>query len=237
MITSDKKLSYYHDEVPDSHKDEFKCLSGMDVISLSVQPKFQKGVKHVVPSCEYYQVKGSHSNIYPVKNSVHAIARQMRRAARKSSFAIGFPSYKYPPLENEDIQIIYSQEKESDIEKALSQAKKMLTLSEGWDEANAKRIEPSTFQAAATFLLRYVNRLEETNIYIQTPEIDPCPDGSIDLNWHTDNARMLVNIRQENNEYVAYYYGDFYDGKMPFKGNIAVDTFFDFFAAWMKYLV
>lgn len=240
MLTSDKNLGYCRNLFPLDQSDGNERLYGKDIINLTELPKIQEEFMHIIPSCEYYEITDPHENTY-VSTTHVSLLRKLQRAKRRETFVsyrrLGMPSHQNAPLEDEDIQKFNFEGKESVIEKAITQAQRMLDLPDGWDEENAKRIEQSTFQAASSFLRLYANRLVELDIRIQAPEIDPCPDGSIDLNWHTQNARMLINIRQDNNEYVAYYYGDFYEGKMPFKGNIAVTIYYEFFAAWMKYLV
>jgi hypothetical protein len=83
--------------------------------------------------------------------------------------------------------------------------------------------------------------LANYNRDIQLPEINPCSNGSIDLEWHTSsNGRLLINIRKDVNgdSYIAYYYGDKYDNKMQVKGSIPVNEFSEYLAVWMKqYLI
>jgi hypothetical protein len=124
------------------------------------------------------------------------------------------------------------------IENAIKEASYITDLPADWDDEGAVPILINTFNNAANFLRIYSNYLFNSyNIFIPVPEINPCKDGSIDLAWRTNSARMLINIRSDKGEYYAFYYGDRYNNKMPIKGNIPLPEFSEFLAVWMKYLL
>jgi hypothetical protein len=125
----------------------------------------------------------------------------------------------------------------SKINAAIEEAKYMLKLEEGWDEDNAHPIASETFEAMSTFLKLYDHCISKPTLQLAVPEINPCSNGSIDLSWRTEKARMLINIRSENGIYLGYYYGDWYNNLNPIKGNVPVDKVFDYLASWMKFLV
>jgi hypothetical protein len=123
------------------------------------------------------------------------------------------------------------------IEPEIEKAFYITRLPENWDEEGGQQISPETFEAAANFLRSYDKYLIQNHAFvIPAPEIDPCKDGSIDISWHTDNARMLINIRRQSNGYLAFYYGDRYKDKEPIKGNVSVGKLSEFLAIWMKFL-
>jgi hypothetical protein len=126
----------------------------------------------------------------------------------------------------------------SAVAKAVEASKYILSLKEGWDEANAVPIEKTLWLHANGFLLRYAQRVFNLfSLPFDAPDINACPNGSIDLSWRTKSARMLINIRHENGEALAFFYGDLYGNKMPIKGNVPTDTVEDHLACWMKNLV
>lgn len=124
------------------------------------------------------------------------------------------------------------------LELLIQKASEIKDLELDWDEDGALKIDEITFNTATGFLKTYVNYLKsKLKVEVKLPAINPCKDGSIDLEWHTVNAQLLVNIRKSNQQkFIAYYYGDLHNDKMQFKGSIPVNDFSEHFAVWMKYL-
>jgi hypothetical protein len=128
---------------------------------------------------------------------------------------------------------------ESSIDTLILKASAMLNLPYDWDGDEAMPIEQEIFDLSTNFLKIYLLKIKKQfNTEIQLPQINPCPDGTIDLDWATDNAQLLINIRKANegNEYTAYYYGDKYNDKMPIKDSTPLTVFSDDLAIWMIYL-
>lgn len=120
---------------------------------------------------------------------------------------------------------------------AVENSRPILSLETGWDDGGAQPIQRETWQQANGFLLRYAARIFNVfSLVLPVPDINPCPNGSIDLSWRTKSARMLVNVRMENGEMLAFFYGDLYENKMPIKGNVPAETVEDHLACWMKNL-
>lgn len=124
------------------------------------------------------------------------------------------------------------------LENLIENAKSILNLPFDWNDEGALTIDETTFNNSTSFLKQYVNFISNyLNTEIKLPEINPCPDGSIDLEWHTDNAQLLINIRQDKEgNYTAFYYGDRHNNKMQIKGSTPVNEFSEHLAVWMKYL-
>ena len=59
----------------------------------------------------------------------------------------------------------------------------------------------------------------EYGVTIDSPDIAPLPDGSIDILWYNRKGKMLVNISQDKK---AYYYSDFHNRANPIKGNFFI---------------
>jgi len=119
----------------------------------------------------------------------------------------------------------------------IEKSKYILELREGWDDSNAKSISSDVWNSSVLFLIRYSEVIRECySIVISTPEINPCRNGSIDLSWRTSKARMLINVRKENGEIVAFYYGDMYNNKSV-KGAVPVTGIENHLAVWMTNLI
>lgn len=112
------------------------------------------------------------------------------------------------------------------------------TLEEDWDQDGALIIKQEIWQAATDFLLRYAQFILDNykGIIIDTPEINPVRNGSVDLSWRTPKARMLINIREEKSVIQAYYYGDLYNNMNAIKGNVSIEGVAEHLAVWMKNL-
>lgn len=127
---------------------------------------------------------------------------------------------------------------QTEIEDAIKEANSIVELPADWDGEGALQITKGVFEAAVGFLREYSCYISDNfHIQIEAPEINPVRNGSIDLEWHTTNAQMLINIRHRDNEFYAYYYGDRYQNRMPIKGNVPLSEFSESLAVWMKYLV
>lgn len=118
-------------------------------------------------------------------------------------------------------------------------SKEILNLRKGWDGFDAPAIPKEVYNSSIDFLMGYSKFiLKNTGVIINTPEINPGRNGNIHLSWRTTNARMAISIeKSENNEVLAYYYGDLKEDKYPIKGDVPVDKISDFLAFWMKNLV
>jgi hypothetical protein len=125
-----------------------------------------------------------------------------------------------------------------ELETAIEEAKYIISLPDNWDEEGAVPISQLIFDKAVEFL-RYYSRYLYIGFGFELPipEINPCKDGSIDLSWRTAHARMLINIRMQDELPHAFFYGDRYNNKMPIKGNVPLKEFSESLAVWMKYLV
>ncbi|MEX1120653.1 MAG: hypothetical protein WED82_00870 [Balneolales bacterium] len=119
----------------------------------------------------------------------------------------------------------------------IEHSKYLKDLPEDWDEQGAAAIDEALYEVSIGFLLKYAEYLlTEKHIIIESPEINPTRNGSVDLSWSTDNARMLINIRRKGGEMIAYYYGDLRDDKDVVKGSVSANKITDSLAVWMENL-
>jgi hypothetical protein len=108
---------------------------------------------------------------------------------------------------------------------------------DNWDEEGAKPITDIVFSSTKFFLRQYDAYLFlNFQLHLPIVEINPCANGSIDLSWRTDGARMLINIRLHNEHPMAFFYGDRYNNRSTIKGNTLVYEFSESLATWMKQL-
>ncbi|MEJ7684666.1 MAG: hypothetical protein WKG06_43825 [Segetibacter sp.] len=133
---------------------------------------------------------------------------------------------------------LFNSKPNSDLEEVINEAKYIPLLEYNWDEEGAIPIPQDLFDVTIHFLKHYyLFLLDSIGVNIALPEINPCRDGTIDLSWRTKNARLLINVRSGPDDYMAYFYGDLYNNKMPLKGNFCISKFSEPLAFWMKYLV
>ena len=96
------------------------------------------------------------------------------------------------------------------MDKAIEAADRICRLEEGWDDDEGQVIQPRTLAKAAAFL-----RFAEYHDHeIPVPDINPVPDGSVDLEWHGDrlpasNPRVeryhiLVNFPEDDKKGPMY---------------------------------
>jgi hypothetical protein len=114
---------------------------------------------------------------------------------------------------------------------AIMASKRILSLTENWDEAGALPISPQVHETATRFLKNYATFIfKKYKTVIEAPSINPVNNGSIDLEWHTPTVRLLINIRDTQS---AHFYGDHHRNINPIKGSISAQTVEPFFAAWL----
>jgi len=141
--------------------------------------------------------------------------------------------YRIPQKEKDISKIL------SKIEDEIKHSSYILDLEVGWDGEEAKIITPEIYNSSIQFLRTYSQYIFQHlgEIIIRSPEINPGRDGSIDLSWITENARMLINIKEYQGHPHVFFYGDHHENKNPLKGNIPAVDFEEALAVWMKKLV
>jgi hypothetical protein len=120
------------------------------------------------------------------------------------------------------------------IELSINNAQSILNLAENWDDEGALKVSKNVHSSAILFLKKYaLFLLNDLKTVISAPDINPVKDGSIDLEWHTPNARMLINV---NNSGKIGYYGDNFNDLNSIKGKVDNDSVQTFLAVWMTKL-
>jgi hypothetical protein len=140
-------------------------------------------------------------------------------------------------LRNSDISLSLSEalpQRLKHVQDSISEAQSLLNLADNWDDNGAYKVSKNTFDNALSFLKRYTLFIfNDLKVIIAAPDINPVKDGSIDLEWHTPHARMLINLK--NTGEIAYY-GDNLNDLNSIKGKVAGDSVQKFLAVWMTKL-
>lgn len=122
----------------------------------------------------------------------------------------------------------------SHIQKSIDDSAFIAALSDNWDDEGGIGISIELYNATISFLKRYALCVFKTmGEVIAEPDIVPVKDGTIDLEWHTSKARMLVNMKSNG---IAAYYGDNLNSINSIKGKVATDGVELFLASWMTKL-
>lgn len=104
------------------------------------------------------------------------------------------------------------------------------TLEKDWDDDGAETINSNVINTVKEFLTTLYN--QTTLLY--HPEINPCPDGSIDMSWHTDNQQLLINFKKDG-ETIGYY-GENKNNNTTIKNTIIKNSIGVELLPWMKWV-
>jgi len=84
--------------------------------------------------------------------------------------------------------------------------KKILSLSNDFDDENSKSYQVETVDRAIMFVKKLaISALKVNNTIIPVPKILPGPDGSIDVCWKQDAFSLLINFPAEAEELPTYF--------------------------------
>lgn len=123
------------------------------------------------------------------------------------------------------LEITYDRSSAHDLEKEIeSSRKRILSLRDNWDGEGSPGYLPNTLDRAITFVRTHSSVFTEiSGKDAPVPQINPAPEGSIDIHWKQASWELLVNIPAEVNQKAAFY-GDDY-GKGTIKGTLDVDRY------------
>jgi hypothetical protein len=130
-----------------------------------------------------------------------------------------------------------------DLIEELELSSELLTYEDGWDGSGSKKLDNALLIFTAKFLIEYFSFLHDKySIIIQTPEINLCPNGSLDLSWATENARLLINFKSSDTKVLGRFYNYLLISngteivKVDKEGSIDLNSFDESLAVWMKNL-
>ncbi len=69
------------------------------------------------------------------------------------------------------------------------------------------------------------------SISIPFPNILPAPDGSIDLNWDSENINLLINVPADPSQVVSFYGED--HNKKELEGSIELQMVSSILISWL----
>lgn len=93
------------------------------------------------------------------------------------------------------------------IVKCLTKSERILNLKTNWDGENSEGFSKETWIGVSNFLLNYSYKIYHNyGNLIDLPKIYPSSNGSIDLDWETDNYGMIINVAKGGQ--LATYYAD-----------------------------
>jgi len=119
------------------------------------------------------------------------------------------------------------------LDRALEAGRKILKLKDNWDGEGSVGYAKATYNRTEQFLRKHEAwLLQKVGEYIPTLEIEPGPEGSIDLHWKTPKYELLVNIPVDETA-PASFYGDDYK-KNAFKGTFPQDETNEALILWLK---
>jgi len=126
----------------------------------------------------------------------------------------------------------------ADLVEEINDSKKILLLEDNWDYLGASSISQDLYMETIRFLLMYSMYIYENyqKTVIQSPEINPCSNGTIDLSWRTQKARMLINVKKKGDVFLASFYGYYTENRLPQEGFIDMNKVDQSRALWMKEL-
>lgn len=115
------------------------------------------------------------------------------------------------------------------ISRAILSSRELLSL-KGEDDRPV--CDAATWKRAVTFLAKHARWLAANeDCIIDAPRIDPGPNGSIDLNWESDDFELLVNIRADPNEPAGFYGDD--KGRLKIKGTLDPSAYNEGLLSWL----
>jgi len=106
-----------------------------------------------------------------------------------------------------------------EIEEAIRLSEEIFELRDNWDGEGAPGYTRDTWERAIKFVRTSAEMVDRRyGLSFRAPNINPGPDGSIDVHWRTDDGELLVNIPAEPGA-LAEFYGDDY-GQAVIRGKL-----------------
>jgi len=100
-----------------------------------------------------------------------------------------------------------------------------------WKELGYERIEEELIERTISF----VDEIIDSGLQIGCPEILPCPDGTINLNWEKPGFNILINIPIKKEDETDYYFKNLIDEKQSAHGKNSLKIIKDLIIIWMSF--
>lgn len=129
----------------------------------------------------------------------------------------------------------------SEIVDEINHSKSYLSLEYDWDSFGASTVDHQVYKDCIDWLIQYSSYIySSSRTVIKGLEINLCPNGSLDLSWVTEKARLLINFKRKDNCIKAFFYGyvtsSTSNQQIEKRGEIDLSTFDESLAVWMKSL-
>lgn len=122
------------------------------------------------------------------------------------------------------------------IKDVIIESQNILNKKDDWDDEGACATDENTYLKSIELLINYAKDVLNTYSFtIAVPEINLTKNGSIDLEWRSENYILLFNIQKSEN-LLVHYYGEDFKTKTVIKGFIDSFTINKDLAFWMQKL-
>jgi hypothetical protein len=129
----------------------------------------------------------------------------------------------------------------NDIVEEIIHSQSYLALEDDWDSFGASAVDTEIYKNCIDWLIQYSTYIySSSKIVLKGLEINLCPNGSLDLSWVTEKARLLINFKIKDDTMRAFFYGyitsNTSNQQTERRGEIDLSTFDESLAVWMRSL-
>lgn len=121
----------------------------------------------------------------------------------------------------------------SHIGETIEDSRQILLLQDNWDDSGGVPIGEPTWRRAVEFLARHAKWVwENDRSAIESPDVLPGPDGSVDLHWDHKDYELLINVPAAPKAMAGFYGDD--RGGISIKGRFDPDRMNRGLLDWLK---
>ena len=122
----------------------------------------------------------------------------------------------------------------SDLAHEIGHSKSLMELEENYDDEDGMPISESCWKRAIGFLINYAVWIQgDSGKIMDTPQINPGPNNSIDISWRNNEYRLLINVPADSQSPI-HYYGEDNNGENNIGGTLKDTSVLDYFAIWIS---
>jgi hypothetical protein len=165
------------------------------------------------------------------KMSVEAQLAQRKIWLRDSHSSPFLVESIHKSFQKHKIPLVIVDVEEDSIKKAIEDAKWISELDDDWDDEGSLGYTKELLEKVEMLLTSWKDK--SWSDYRRTfplPDIQPGPDGSIDLHWKKETYELLLSI--PNNEQPVHFYGDDYSENVM-KGSFSQGAEMPNFLFWL----
>jgi len=122
----------------------------------------------------------------------------------------------------------------NDLKNEINSSKNhILSLKDNWDGEGSKGFKEETLNMAIIFLKGLVEQFfNNSGFVLQTPNILPVGDLSIDIHWRTEEMELTINFSEECIDRPSFYGVD-KDGN-EIQGIMSIEKIYSVILPWLK---